>query len=326
MRFPRQHLSKLRKPKLPPKFKEQWVDPGKEKLFAFGKLFALIVLLPSAASIIYFGFWASDVYISESKFLVRSPQQQQPQSGIGGILSSIGVSNSGPDGYVVANYIKSLDAMMAVNKKVDLKQLFTSGNVDVFSRFASFNFNESYERLLMYFEKRVDYNYDPVSSVATLKVRAYSGQSARDINLALLENSEALVNKISDDTRKDVIDFASYQVAVSQKKLEEADAALSKYRNANNADDKNFVAHFQQLNIERDTAEKELASAIDAVQKARIDGQRKRLYIERIVQPTLPDYPLEPKRILTILSTILGSLLIWGIVRMLLASAREHSD
>lgn len=325
MRFPRQHLTKLKKPKLPPKFKEQWVDPGKEKLFAFGKLFALIVLLPSVASIIYFGFWASDVYISESKFLVRSPQQQ-PQAGIGGILTSFGVSNSGPDGYIVANYIKSIDAMMAVDRKVDLKQLFTSGKVDIFSRFASFYHNESYERLHKYFDNRVEYNYDPVSSVATLKVKAYSGESARDINLALLENSEALVNKISDDTRKDVIDFASYQVAVSQKKLEEADAALSKYRNANNADDKNFVAHFQQLNIERDTAEKELASAIDAVQKARIDGQRKRLYIERIVQPTLPDYPLEPKRILTILSTILGSLLIWGIVRMLLASAREHGE
>ena len=325
MRFPRQHLTNLRKPKLPPKFKEQWIDPGKEKLFVFGKLFALIVLLPSVASILYFGFWASDVYISESKFLVRSPQQQ-PQAGIGGILSSIGVSNSGPDGYVVANYIKSLDAMMAVDKKTDLKKLFTSGKVDLFSRFASFYPNESYERLLKYFENRVDYTYDPVSSVATLKVKAYSGESARDINLALLESSEALVNKISDDTRKDVIDFASYQVAVSQKKLEEADAALAKYRNANNADDKNFVAHFQQLNIERDTAEKELASAIDALQKARIDGQRKRLYIERIVQPTLPDYPLEPKRVLTILSTILGSLLIWGIVRMLLASAREHSD
>ena len=326
MKFPHKHLSKLRKSKLPPKFKEQWVDPGKEKLFAFGKLFIFIVLLPSLASIIYFGFWASDVFISESKFLVRSPQQQQPQAGLGGILSSIGVSNSGPDGYVVANYIKSLDAMMAVDKKTDLKKLFTSGKVDLFSRFASFYPNESYERLLKYFENRVDYTYDPVSSVASLKVKAYSGESARDINLALLESSEALVNKISDDTRKDVIDFASYQVAVSQKKLEEADAALAKYRNANNADDKNFVAHFQQLNIERDTAEKELASAIDALQKARIDGQRKRLYIERIVQPTLPDYPLEPKRVLTILSTILGSLLIWGIVRMLLASAREHSD
>lgn len=326
MKIPHKHLRKLRKPKLPPKFKEQWINPSKEKLFAFGKLFVFIVLLPTVASIIYFGFWASDVYISESKFLVRSPQQQQPQSGIGGILSSIGVSNSGPDGYVVANYIKSLDAMMAVDKKVDLKKLFTSGSVDVFSRFASFNFNESYERLLKYFDSRVDYTYDPVSSVATLKVKAYTGESARDINLALLESSEALVNKISDDTRRDVIDFASYQVAVSQKKLEDADAALSRYRNANNADDKNFVAHFQQLNIERDTAEKELASAIDALQKARIDAQRKRLYIERIVQPTLPDYPLEPKRILTILSTILGSLLIWGIARMLLASAREHSD
>ena len=87
--------------------------------------------------------------------------------------------------------------MMAVDRKVDLKQLFTSVKVDIFSRFASFYHNESYERLHKYFDNRVEYNYDPVSSVATLKVKAFSGESARDINLALLENSEALVNKLA---------------------------------------------------------------------------------------------------------------------------------
>lgn len=306
--------------------KQKCAQPALNKLFSLGQLFVYIVLLPSAAAIIYFGFWASDAYISESKFLVRSPQQQQQQAGIGGILSSIGVSNSAPDGYIVANYIESLDAMMAVNQKVNLRELFTSKKIDLFSRFASIYPNESYARLLKYFDKRVDYVYDPVSSVATLKVTAYSGESAQIINLALLENSEALVNKISDNTRKDVIAFADYEVSVAQKKLEEADAALNQYRNRNNVDDQNFVARFQQLNLERSTAESELASAIDGLQKARIDAQRKRLYIERIVEPTLPDYPLEPKRIFSILSTIVGALLIWAILRMLIASAREHHD
>ena len=325
MRFPRQHLTKLKKPKLPPKFKEKWVDPGKEKLFQFGKLFAFVVILPTVVSMIYFGVWASDVYISESRFLVRTPQQQ-PQGGLGGILTSIGVANSGADGYVVANYIESLDAMMAVNQKVDLKALFTSSDIDVFNRFASFYRNQSYERLQKYFDTHVDYVYDPVSSVASLKVRAFTPESAQAINLALLQNSEKLVNRISDEARKDVIDFSSYEVEIARKKLEETDQALIAFRTKSNADDKNFVAKFQQLNLERDTAEKELGSAIEALQNARVDAQRKRLYIERIVQPTLPDYPLEPKRLLTIVATIFGSLLIWGILKMLIASAREHNE
>lgn len=270
-----------------------------------------------------FGPIASDVYISESKFVVRSPQAQ-PQAGIGGILSSIGVANSGQDGYVIANYVASMDAMMAVNKSLDLKTLFKSKNIDVFNRFASIYWNDSYERLLKYFNNQVTLIYDPVSSVATLSVRAYTEKSAHDINLALLASSEQLVNRLSDQAREDLISFSSYEVGVARTNLEKADAAITVFRNQKDADLSNFVSRFQQLNLERDTAEKQLGSAIAALEQARIDAQRKRLYIERVVQPNLPDYPLEPKRIFGILATLIVSLVVWGIVKMVVAGVKEH--
>lgn len=296
---------------------------GKEGLLAKGKLFFLIVLLPTLISVLYFGPIASDVYISESKFVVRSPQAQ-PQGGISGILSSIGVANSGQDGYVVASYIESMDAMMAVNKTINLRELFTSKNIDIFNRFASFFRSNSYEKLLVYFNDQVGLNYDPVSSVATLSVRAFTSQSAYEINRLLLENSEQLVNRLSDQARQDLIKFASFEIDVARKNLEQADAALMAFRNKKNIEADHFVAQFQQLNLQRDTAEKQLASAIAALEQARVDAQRKRLYIERVVQPNLPDYPLEPKRIFGILATVLLTLLIWGIVKMVVAGVKEH--
>lgn len=320
---PRRHIEKLRKVRLPARLNKKLALPAKEKLFSLGKLFAFIVVLPTLISVLYFGPIASDVYISESKFLVRTPQQQ-PQAGIGGILATIGVNSSSQDGFIVVNYVESMDAMMAVNKTIDLKDLFTSKSIDVFNRFATFYWNTSYERLLKYFNDHVDIVYDPASSIAILTVRTYTSQSAHDINLQLLEHSEALVNRMSNEARQDLIDFALFEVNAARANLEKADAALFNFRNQGNADNANFIAKFQQLQLERDTAEKQLASAIAALEQARIDAQRKRLYIERIVEPNLPDYPLEPRRIYGILATLLVSLIVYGIVRMIVAGVKEH--
>ena len=53
---------------------------------------------------------------------------------------------------------------------------------------------------------------------------------------------------------------------------------------------------------------------------------RKQVYIERIVQPSLPDIAIEPKRLRSILATFVFGLVAWGILSMLLAGVREHQD
>lgn len=320
---PRRHLEKLRKVRLPARFNEKLAQPAKQKLFSLGSLFVWLVVLPTLASILYFGPIASDVYVSESRFLVRSPQQNQ-QVGLGGVLAAVGIGKTGQDGFIVVNYVESMDAMLAVNKTVNLLDLFTSKSIDVFNRFATFYWNTSNERLLKYFNDHVEILYDPLSSIAILTVRTFTSQSAHDINLELLERSEALVNRMSDEARQDLIDFASFEVNAARANLEKADGALLAFRTQSNTENANFIVKFQQLQLERDTAEKQLASAIAALEQARIDAQRKRLYIERIVEPNLPDYPLEPKRVYGVMTTFLLSLIIWGVVRMFVAGVKEH--
>ncbi len=304
------------------------VRGGVARLITFlmgpGKLFFYIVVLPTFLAILYFWPIASDVYISESRFVVRSPQSQAPEMGIGGALAAMGMSKAGQDGFIVVNYVNSMDAMMEINKTIPLLKLFTSHEIDVFNRFASFYWNQSYERLLLYFNKHVEILFDPLSSIAILSVRAYTSESAHAINLQLLEKSEALVNRMSNKARQDLIDFASFEVATARANLEKADIALIKFRNENSTGNAIFIAKFQQLQLERDTAEKQLGTAIAALEQARIDAQRKRLYIERIVDPNVPDYPIEPKRWYGILTTFLLSLIVWGVVRMVIAGVREH--
>jgi len=50
------------------------------------------------------------------------------------------------------------------------------------------------------------------------------------------------------------------------------------------------------------------------------------LYLDRVVQPNLPDYPIEPRRIRYALIVLALGLLTWTIVSLLVAAVREHLE
>jgi capsular polysaccharide transport system permease protein len=86
------------------------------------------------------------------------------------------------------------------------------------------------------------------------------------------------------------------------------------------------AAEYQRLALDREFADKQLASAMVSLEQARNDAQRKQLYLERIVQPSKPDIAVEPKRLRSIFSTFILGLVAYGILSMLLAGVREHQD
>ena len=63
-----------------------------------------------------------------------------------------------------------------------------------------------------------------------------------------------------------------------------------------------------------------------ALQDAKNEALRKQAYVERIVQPNLPDYAIEPRRFRGIISTLLFCLVVWGVLTMLVAGVREHQQ
>jgi BexC/CtrB/KpsE family polysaccharide export inner-membrane protein len=86
------------------------------------------------------------------------------------------------------------------------------------------------------------------------------------------------------------------------------------------------VVKYQQLRLENDLAEKQMAAAFGALEEARAEARRKRAYVERISEPSLPDYPREPRRIRGIVATMILGLLAWAILSALVAGVREHQD
>jgi BexC/CtrB/KpsE family polysaccharide export inner-membrane protein len=86
------------------------------------------------------------------------------------------------------------------------------------------------------------------------------------------------------------------------------------------------ATRYQRLALERELADRRLGSALSSLQDARNDARRKQAYVERIVQPNLPDEALEPRRIRSIFAALVLALITWGVVTMLLAGVREHQN
>lgn len=360
-------------------------------LSGVNRLFILTVALPTLLSVLYFGLIASDIYVSESRFVVRSPQRQVA-GGLGAILQSAGFSRSQDDTYTVHDYIQSRDALKELEKQFALSRALADGKVDVFSRFAGWDTDNSFEALHRFYLKRlVSVELDGISAITVLRTSAFSASDAHRINEKLLELSERLINQLNERGRQDMIRFAQIEVDAAAEKARAAALAVSAFRTDKGvfdperqsalqlqlvsklqdeliatktqlaqilgvaADNPQIAslrkrrdtlqqaidaetskvaggrvslssqsAGFERLAMDRAFADKQLAGALTALEQARNDAQRKQLYLERIVQPSLPDMAVEPRRVRGVLATFLMGLIAWGILSLLLAGVLEH--
>lgn len=371
---------------------------GFKRFFSFvskHRLFVATVLVPTLLAALYYGVVASDIYVSESRFIVRSPQKQQT-GGLGALLQSTGFSGfarAQDDVYTVHDYILSRDALSLLDAKLDLRGAFSDDRIDRLNRFPSLDFDDSFEALHRYYQKRVTVNLDTLSSISTLTVSAFSAEQAQQINELLLEAAEQLVNKLNERGRQDLIRFAAAEVAQAEQRAKEAALAVAAFRNQQTVVDperqttihlqqisklqdeliltktqlaqlraftpdnpqlpalqvkartlqaeidaeiakvaggrsslSNKAAEFQRLALEREFADRQLAAALVSLEQARNEAQRKQLYLERIVQPNLPDVATEPRRLRSFLAVVALGLVLWGILSMLIAGVREHQD
>jgi len=354
------------------------------------RLLWLTVVAPTVAAIVYFGFLCSDIYISETRFVVRSPERQTA-SPLGLLLKGTGFTRSQDDSYTVQDFVLSRDALRALDEKLNLRSAFNKG--DLFSRFPGFDWDDSFENMHRYFQKMVGVQLDPVSSISTVTVRAFSAEEAQKINQHLLEMSEALVNRLNERGRQDMIRFATNEVADTEKKATLAALTLARYRNEKGVIDPekqsaiplqqvaklqdeliatksqlaqlqlltkdnpqipvlkkrvqmleteidlesarvagggrslaSKAAEFQRLALDKEFADKMLASALTSLEQARNEAQRQQLYLERIAQPSLPDAAMEPRRLRSILAVFVLGLIAWGVLSMLIAGIKEHQD
>lgn len=193
-------------------------------------LFFVTVLVPTVLAVLYFAVFASDVYVSESRFVVRSPDKPST-SGLGILLKSSGFANAGDEIYAARDYVLSRDALRALNRQGEFARAYSAPSISIFDRFDGWGRGSAFEDLYKYYEKKVSIDQDTTSSIVTLSVRAYTPQQARRFNERLLEMAEATVNKLNERGRQDLIRFALREVEDAKRTSQAAAVALAVYRN-----------------------------------------------------------------------------------------------
>jgi capsular polysaccharide transport system permease protein len=360
------------------------------RLLGWNWLFLATVVLPTGAAALYFGALASDVYISESRFVVRSPAVA-PSSGLGGVLQGVGLARSSDDALAVHDYVLSRDALRQLEANMGLSRSFGAHEVDRLSRFAGIDPDDSFEALHRYYQRRVSIAVDGVSAISVLRTSAFSAQEALRMNQQLLEAGERLVNQLNERSRQDTLRQAAEELAQAEKRSRAAAAAIAQFRSDKAVFDPDRQsalqlqlisklqdeliaartqlaqvqeltrdnpqiqplqrrietlqreiaaetakvigpaqslsgksASFGLLETDRMLADKQLAAALVYLEQARREALRKQLYLERIVEPSLPDSAVEPRRLRGVAATFVLGLMAWGILSLLLAGVREH--
>lgn len=359
----------------------------------FNSIFLITVALPTLVACLYFGVIASDVYISEARFVVRNPQRQSVSGGLGSLLQGTGFARSQDDTYSVHDYVLSRDALRELDQQLQVRKAFSSGEIDFINRFPGLSPDDSFEAFFRHYRKYVTIDYDTVSSITTLYVRAYTAEDSRKFNDLLLQMGERLVNNLNTRSRQDLIQVAQKEVQTAEERSKTAAVALSGFRGKQSLFDpdrqsalqlqgvaklqeemlaaeaqlaqlrqlspdnpqipslKSRVdalrktiasegskvagadgsltsksAAYDRLQLEKVFAERQLATSLAALESARNEAQRKQLYLERLVQPNLPDKALEPRRIRSVLTVLVLGFVLWGLVSLVVASIKEHTD
>jgi len=292
--------------------------------------FSIIVVIPTVLAALYFGLFASNVYVTESTFVLHSVSQPSATTGISSFLKGSGISGLNPADEnlaAVTAFITSRDAMRELDEQLDLKKQWSRWWIDPIQRFSTFNLRKRNEYLYPYYKKHITAEMEKESNLCTLTVRGFSAEQSLQINQLLLQAAERLVNKLNERARQNMIDYAKREVDSAEKMVKAASDKMTDQASKVAYESGPLAmkdAQYQQLVLDREFAKEQLASAMTTLQAARNQAIRQDLYLEVVSKPNLPDVAMEPKRFYDILSVLAVTLLLYGGWTLFIAGVKEH--
>ena len=346
--------------------------------------------VPTLLSVIYFGLFATDVYVSEASFAIRSATSSSQSSGLSSLLSSSIVSSGTQDSLLIAEYVQSHDMLAELQKRIDIKGHYSDEAIDRLSRLKS---DATYEEIRKFFREHVRIMQDSQSDVLTLTVRAFDPAVSQEIASAIIDISESLINRISDDMESDALASAGAEVDIAVQKVHQASAALTRFRSSNvsmnpimeaealfgtvteleksisgveaelvekraymregspevtslknrlNALQKqrsvekgrllggegskspSLIGDYEPLEVARELAQQQYASALASMELARVEVARKKMYLVTFIAPSRPDEAVEPKRVMSVVTVSVFSFVIYLIGGLMWSALRDH--
>ncbi len=367
------------------------IVPLRPTLFGGRGLFLATFVTPVLISAIYLFLIASDRYVSEATYIIRSISSGSAPD-LGPVMAANALTRANDEMFAVNEYILSRDALELLLKNYRIRDIFARQEADFINRFPNFHSRDNRENLFRYYRNMVDAYVDPSTSMGRLEVTAFRPADAQYLAAGLLQSAEDLVNRLNRRANEDALKFASLSLEQAKEKVVEAEVALSNYRNASKMVDptketsavmqsitqmttelarieasiseqsalapdhpglpsmreraraqRDEIARqwasvvggdaaiasklqkFEQLTLEREIAERSLASAELSREKARQEAEHQHLYLQVVVAANMPDQPARPRRLPYFLACVLGSAAVFFAVKSVKEFIEEHA-
>jgi capsular polysaccharide transport system permease protein len=240
-------------------------------------------------------------------------------------MNAVVVDNSGGITTIRARAFRPGDAKQIAEEQLRLSEDFVN-QLSARAREASVNFAQGELRRA---EDRV------VAAQAAVTEWRQREQAVDPVSLAQINQAGfAALEKELNTARTELQEKQSYmradnpQIATLRNRIQALQARIQAERDrlANGAEAlPERISTFERLAQEREFANKQLASATTSLEMARIEAQRQQLFLARVVEPNLAEYPLYPRAGIFLISLFAVLSMLYGVGWLLLAGVREHA-
>jgi capsular polysaccharide transport system permease protein len=368
--------------------RDVWQKLGRNPWFVIG------VVIPVFLSAVYYFGIASGQYVSESRFVIKAPNQRSAQTtSFANLIQATGLSSGQEQSNEVIDFVRSRSALSVLDEKLKVKRVYGNEGVDLLSRFPRPWATSAFEDLFEYYQDKIEISRDNETGLIVLRTFAFNPKEAAAINALLLDLSEELVNRLNASARKKAISEAENRVAEAQARVDAALKAVSNYRNESKlveplkeatgiveianrliierasleaqlstvqqvtpdhpsipvlkeqiasltreisrqnarlvgesgSNISSKLPNYEALVLEQELASQLLVLSQTTLEQARTEALKQQFYLERVVDPNLPDLPEYPKPFKSVL-TILGfALCLYFIIWMFVVGILEHA-
>jgi capsular polysaccharide transport system permease protein len=222
--------------------------------------FVVLALVPALLAVGYFALVASNQYVSVAKFAIRTGEP----SLLDAATAAIGMSSmqQAQDTLIVADYLKSRAIVEELDRRVDLRAMFSSSQIDFFSRFKS---NGSIEDLTRYWRHKMSVSIEYTSGIVTVETYAFSAEDALKLAQTVVTLSENLINGMSDRAQHDLVSQSEKELIRVEGRLRQATVTMTDLRNQEGLIDPHQQAQainklIDQIKLERLKMEQDLTS------------------------------------------------------------------
>lgn len=355
------------------------------------KTYGIFVLLPFVLISFYFLFIASDRYVSGAGFAVRNMSSQSGTDLLGSVTGLVSSGTSTSDSYIVIKFLESRDLLQSLIDETDFLQIYGKNTIDFISRIPE---ELTIEERLKSWKRYITASFDPSSGIIRFEVEAFHPEESNLMAAKILEQVKVLTNELSEQARKDSMNYAEEELALAEARLLEARTNLKLFRKNTNSLDlsasamaqiellanlekelieikarievlkesldedapsikaldrkaealefqileksgglkitgqsnelSSLLANQEELQTEKTFAETAYASAMASLESARMEASRNQRYLAIYTHPSLPEYPIYPKRLLYSLVAFIGLNLFWALFMLVILSIQDH--